>query len=181
MAEVNRAIGRDTQAVRVNQRFASDLVENGCDRTIRGDALKERQFNMNFPTSISLGGKTIQTVAMAAPVPENNADYHWDAYAMSDRELRRTFSMQTCCGCHCGDTKTQFFHITPRPAGKEAVVSAYMKMGGEKATVQDPGSKRKVTLQEMDERQLVFESLLNPGLSSTKVRRIREARLARAH
>lgn len=35
--------------------------------TARGDALRERQFNMAFPTTVTLGNETIQTVAMAAP------------------------------------------------------------------------------------------------------------------
>ena len=31
--------------------------------------------------------------------------------------------MQTCCGCHCGDTQTQFFHIEPRGVGEQAKIS----------------------------------------------------------
>jgi hypothetical protein len=100
---------------------------------------------------------------------------------MNASRVRRAFSLQTCCGCHCGDTRTQFFHIEPRGQGEAAKLSNYMQMSGEKVVVRDPGSKRQIKLQEMDERKLVFESFLNPGLSSVEVRRIREGRLERAH
>lgn len=56
-----------------------------------------------------------------------------------------------------------------------------MRLGSEKVTVRDPGSKRQVQLQEMDERRIVFEGVLNPGLSSQDTRKIREKRLERAH
>jgi hypothetical protein len=147
----------------------------------RSDALGERLFNMNFPTTVKLGSEMIPVVAMVSPVPGNNADYHWDAHSMNASRVRRAFSLQTCCGCHCGDTRTQFFHIEPRGQGEAAKLSNYMQMSGEKVVVRDPGSKRQIKLQEMDERKLVFESFLNPGLSSVEVRRIREGRLERAH
>lgn len=147
----------------------------------RSDALRERMFNMAFPTSVKLGSETIPVVAMVSPVPENNAEYHWDAHSMNASKIRRAFSLQTCCGCHCGDTKTQFFHIEPRAKGEAAKLSGYLQVGGEPVVVRDPASNRQIKLQEMDERKVVFESFLNPGLSSVEVRKIRESRLKRAH
>ena len=147
----------------------------------RGDVLRERQFNMAFPATVRLDGESIPVVAMAAPVPGNNANYHWDAHSMNASYLRRAFSMQTCCGCHCGDTATRFFHIEPRPAGKEASLSRYLARKADKVVIRDPASRRQVKLQEMEERRIVFEEFLNPGLTNTKAAGIRERRRERAH
>ena len=47
--------------------------------------------------------------------------------------------------------------------------------------IRDPASRRQVKLQEMEERRIVFEEFLNPGLTNTKAAGIRERRRERAH
>ena len=148
--------------------------------TVRDKIAGGPHFNLAFPTR-ARPGSLLPVVAMVAPVPGNNADYHWDGYSMKDAALRRSFSLQTCCGCHCGDTGTAFFHIEPRRAGEQSQLSDFMRMDGKVTVVDDPGSRRQVELNEMLERRLVFESLLNPDVSVTRVRQIRAKRLARAH
>ena len=33
----------------------------------------------------------------------------------------RIFSLNTCSGCHCGETETDFYHIEPRREGEASV------------------------------------------------------------
>jgi hypothetical protein len=49
-------------------------------------------------------------------------------------EARRTFSFNTCNGCHGAETNTDFSHIAPRPYGQEAQLSCFLTG----CTVDDP-------------------------------------------
>lgn len=131
--------------------------------TARADVLRSPILNLTLPAVADLKDKpTLGTIV--APVPGNDADYHWDARAVGTHSLRRAFSMQTCCGCHCGDTGTQFFHIAPREKGKASVLSKYLVGDGKNDVVRDPGSGREIKLQELKDRRTVFEKMLNPKI-----------------
>lgn len=143
--------------------------------TARADVLRTPVLNLALPAVAELkGSPTLGT--MVAPVPDNNADYHWDARAVGSHSLRRAFSMQTCCGCHCGDTGTQFFHIAPREKGKPSALSKYLTGDGDRDVVRDPGSGRVVKLQELKNRRTVFEKLLNPKIRRSDALKFRERR-----
>lgn len=43
-----------------------------------------------------------------------------------DREARHRFSLNTCNGCHTGETFNEFTHVKPRPFGTEAALSGFM-------------------------------------------------------
>jgi hypothetical protein len=43
-----------------------------------------------------------------------------------DRGARHLFSLNTCSGCHAGETNTAFTHITPTPFGTPAGLSGFM-------------------------------------------------------
>ncbi|HET9531347.1 MAG TPA: hypothetical protein VFQ92_13405, partial [Blastocatellia bacterium] len=45
---------------------------------------------------------------------------------ISSREARHKFSLQTCNGCHQGETETAFTHIQPTPFGTPAGLSSFM-------------------------------------------------------
>ena len=66
---------------------------------------------------------------MHAPmrVPPGNT-YHWrgnTAFAMIPLN-RREFSLNTCSGCHKGETKNEFTHVRPRAVNTESVLSGFM-------------------------------------------------------
>jgi hypothetical protein len=123
----------------------------------------------------------LPVTAVVSPVAENNANYHWDGWGLNNAELRRSFSMQTCCGCHCGDTNTPFFHIAPRQAGQPATISQYLRTNGKRWRVRDPGNKRSLLSTEMEDRKRLFESILNPDLRHREIQKIRERRSGREH
>lgn len=50
------------------------------------------------------------------PVPPNN----WPSPPANVREIRRQYSLNTCQGCHNGETKTVFTHVRPLPYGEPA-------------------------------------------------------------
>ncbi len=50
------------------------------------------------------------------------------------RRSRHKFSLNTCSGCHAGETGTDFTHVAPRAAGQASVLSPFLRGG----TVTDP-------------------------------------------
>ncbi|MCP3140949.1 Ig-like domain-containing protein [Pyxidicoccus xibeiensis] len=52
-------------------------------------------------------------------------DFFWQAPG-TDPEARHQFSLNTCNGCHAGETRTGFLHVGPRPPGQEAFLSPFL-------------------------------------------------------
>ncbi|WP_342377299.1 hypothetical protein NVS55_38440 [Myxococcus stipitatus] len=63
-------------------------------------------------------------------------DFFWRAPNVSN-EVRHKFSLNTCSGCHSGETQTEFVHVAPRAKGAASVLSAYLRG----TTVTDPVTK----------------------------------------
>ncbi|WP_205525583.1 Ig-like domain-containing protein [Pyxidicoccus trucidator] len=51
--------------------------------------------------------------------------FFWDAPGV-DSEARHQFSLNTCNGCHAGETQTVFLHVGPRSPGQTAFLSPFM-------------------------------------------------------
>jgi hypothetical protein len=66
----------------------------------------------------------------SSKVPE---DFFWRAPSVGG-EARHKFSLNTCNGCHAGETATEFTHISNRAAGQPAQLSLFLRGG----TVRDP-------------------------------------------
>jgi hypothetical protein len=82
----------------------------------------------------------------------NNIDI-WNAPGITNPEARHKFSLNTCNGCHGGETQTGFLHVFPRGAGQVAQLSAFLT--GE--TVTDiNGTQRR--LSELFRRRQLLES-----------------------
>ena len=120
-------------------------------------------------------------VAHVAPVPNNNDEYHWDGWGLAEVNLRRAFSTQTCCGCHCGDTNTAFFHIGPRDRGEAAPLSKFLRTDGSRWRARDPNGGRSFLSAEMDLRREVFKAALNPEVSANKLRELLASRRGAPH
>jgi hypothetical protein len=77
-----------------------------------------------------LGGKAHVTGPPIAPPP---FAHHWDgdptggspAQIINDN-TRHVFSLNTCSGCHAGETQTGFTHIDPAPFGTPAPLSQFL-------------------------------------------------------
>jgi hypothetical protein len=101
---------------------------------------------------------------------------HWDGWGMGNDALRRDISMQSCCGCHCGDTNTKFYHIAPRAEGAKAVISQFLRTDGSSWSLKDPASLKSMRSHEMEDRERFFASILDPNMSVLEKRKIRESR-----
>lgn len=73
-------------------------------------------FNTSSGQIRLLGGKAINFVG---------ADTHWDMPAVSS-DLRHKLSLNTCNGCHSGETDTPFAHVESRHWGEEALLSPFL-------------------------------------------------------
>jgi hypothetical protein len=75
---------------------------------------------LDFPPGVHfLGG--------AAPVPNNDPNFHWNGNPKIATYLEREkFSLATCNGCHAGETKTLFTHIKPAMFGTVAGLSSFL-------------------------------------------------------
>lgn len=78
-----------------------------------------------------LGGKAHTPFPPAGPVDvANNTPHHWDGAASGAAILndfdRHVFSLNTCSGCHGGETQTFFTHIDPAPFNSEAGLSGFL-------------------------------------------------------
>ncbi len=109
------------------------------------------------PTTSFLGGKS------HVPSPSS----HWNgamvagpAFITSDK-ARHVFSLNTCSGCHGGETGTVFLHINTANFGSEASLSGFLTG----ITVTDPagrpsGAPATRTFNDLEERRLDFNLLV---------------------
>lgn len=55
-------------------------------------------------------------------------NFAWDAQGM-DPQARHKFSINTCNGCHAGETRTNFLHVGTRGPGQQAFLSPFLVSG----------------------------------------------------
>lgn len=134
-----------------------------------------------LPPFFGSGSDSRPLLAVVAKVPDNDANFHWDGWGLRDDQMRRAFSMQTCCGCHCGDTSTRFFHVEPRSLTAEAGLSKYLRTDGSRWRSRDPASRTSFLSAEIEDRKRLYQGLLNPGLPLREIKRIRGSRIGRVH
>jgi hypothetical protein len=82
-----------------------------------------------------------------------NFGHTWRAPGITNNEARFHFSVNTCNGCHAGETNTAFLHVSPRNVGQVAVLSGYLTG----TTVPDPVTGQPRTFNDLATRT---ESLL---------------------
>ena len=67
---------------------------------------------------------------LGGSAPMFTQSFFWDGPAPAGTsvptELRHKFSLNTCNGCHAGETATPFTHVFPRAAGQEAALSDFL-------------------------------------------------------
>lgn len=55
-----------------------------------------------------------------------NPNMFWRAPGVTNNEARFRFSINTCNGCHAGETGTPFLHVSPRNLGQVAALSTFL-------------------------------------------------------
>ncbi len=88
----------------------------------------------------------------AAKIPDG---FFWRAPGVT-AEARHKFSLNTCSGCHAGETGTDFTHIAPRAAGHASVLSAFLRGG----TVRDPVTQEPRTFDDLGRRATDLAALV---------------------
>ena len=136
--------------------------------------------NVALPEKLRVGKKFIPVATGAAKVAGNDKDHHFAGRGMSE-EMRRNFSMQTCTGCHCGETGSEYFHIAPRKQGTAARLSAFLDIRGKTLRHRTPAGRTRYSYQEVKDRILTMEAYLNPSLKKKEFEKIRAQRKGRAH
>ena len=137
--------------------------------------------SFTLPPNFVSAGKSLPVKTHVAQVRDNDATFHWDGWGLRDEGLRRAFSMQTCCGCHCGDTSSTFFHIAPASAESEATLSKFLRTDGSRWRPKDPSNGRSFLSSEIEDRKQLFANLLNPSMTRKALDQIRGTRAARVH
>ena len=126
-----------------------------------GNFIKENQADILAERHVvpaSRGG--IPFLGPSAFVP---LDLFWRAPGVSN-EARHKFSMNTCNGCHAGETQTEFVHVAPREAGRVAALSPYLKG----TTVTDPVTKSTRVLNDLGRRAEDLKALVCPSAAQLK-------------
>jgi hypothetical protein len=111
----------------------------------RADVLRE-----THQVPASLEGAPFQAGALI-----NKLDY-WRATGVVSEELRHKFSLNTCDGCHGGETSTSFFHVFPRNAGRPSVLSTFLTG----ATERDPSTGEDRVYDELARRRRLVEAIV---------------------
>jgi hypothetical protein len=106
----------------------------------------------------SLGG-----VPFLAAMARTPLDFFWRAPGVSS-EARHKFSMNTCSGCHAGETQTEFVHVAPRSAGRVAALSPYLKG----TTVTDPVTRSTRVFDDLGRRAEDLKALVCPSATQLK-------------
>jgi hypothetical protein len=70
---------------------------------------------------------------LGAATGQSPAAYHWDGTSsanastfITDDNARFNYSLQSCSGCHAGETQTAFTHINPAFFGRQAGLSGFL-------------------------------------------------------
>jgi hypothetical protein len=134
---------------------------------------------VTLPLQIEVRRELVDVSGFASVAKDDTA--HWDGWGMGNQTLRRNISLQSCCGCHCGDTNTAFYHVAPRVAGEASVTSTFLRTDGRSWSLKDPGSLKRIRSHEMEDRQKFLESLLDPAMPASEKRKIRDSRMMRVH
>lgn len=108
-----------------------------------------------------LTGKQQMPAAMlapAAPVP-NPQPVVWNAPDLRLRQVRHSFALNTCNGCHLAETATPFVHVATRSVDEIAPLSAFMTG----STVRDPVTGEPHAFNDLDRRAKDLAKLLKLG------------------
>jgi hypothetical protein len=91
-----------------------------------------------------------------AHVFTNSSRDFWNAPGITNSTLRHRFSLNTCNGCHGGETQTTFLHVSPRAASAESALSGFLTG----VSVRDPVTGIPRTLDDLANRAAILTTFL---------------------
>ena len=126
-------------AVVYNAKISSNLNVDRLVRFMNNNTVNIENNNYDVPPQFEnqnfLGGKAVIQFPPVGPVNTgSNVPHHWggalDLFPNSgdiiSYKARHIFSLNTCSGCHGGETQTGFTHIDPVGYGTEATLSGFL-------------------------------------------------------
>ena len=161
----NRALSRWLKRQDIQPTDTPDLPDPDS-RTIIREA--GAMANIGLPDSVALAGATYTIATGSSIVTGNDKKHHWDGRSISE-EMRRNLSLQSCAGCHCGETGTAYFHIAPRKEGEAAPVSDFLNLKGKTLSQSSPAGGKRHRYEEIQDRVLCLEAYLNPDFEKEGV------------
>ncbi len=119
---------REFHLARDTGRLVPAVLQQTPDRSFKGSTLLARFIDDNQSRILAethdlparLDDAPFQAGALI-----NQLD-HWDAPGIQNSEARYRFSLNTCDGCHGGETFTSFFHVFPRGPGEQSLLSGFL-------------------------------------------------------
>jgi hypothetical protein len=131
----------------------------------------------SFPISVRLTGQkeAVGLMGASALLPGNPMDFHWEVSDLRNKQMARNFSMQTCTGCHGGETRCDDgCHVKVDSDGNSTVLSAFLTKVKAGSTAPDG---------EMADRAAILKALFHPEdrLATMDLLRIMEKRNRRTH
>jgi hypothetical protein len=86
----------------------------------------------------------------------------WNPAGVNNPEARHLLAVNTCDGCHGGETGTGFLHVSPRAKGQVAPISGFLTG----TTVSDPVSGKSRTFDDLARRKNDFATFLCTGAAA---------------
>ncbi|MFZ5438834.1 MAG: hypothetical protein ACOZQL_02435 [Myxococcota bacterium] len=150
----------------VNGQLVESTVAQTTDLSLNNSATLANYINTN--TAALLAGThvvptTFNGVNFRGGSALTNFGHFWNAPGITSAEARFRFSVNTCNGCHAGETGTGFLHVFPRNAGAVSSLSGFVTG----TTVSDPVSGQARTFNELQGRSASLAEVLCTGAPST--------------
>jgi subtilase family serine protease len=89
----------------------------------------------------------------------DSPSFFWNAPGINNAQARHLFSLNTCNGCHGGETNTPFLHVSTRSANSESSLSGFLTG----ITVFDPVTGTPRAMNDLQRRNADLQSLLCGG------------------
>lgn len=107
-----------------NQHFLTQNTVNQTPANTLDGTLALRNFVNSGLTDVPLRWPSIADPFKGGSSEADNFQFHWDEPGIFPRQARHEFSLNTCNGCHAGETATVFTHI--KPGSIPAALSGFM-------------------------------------------------------
>lgn len=121
------------------------------------------------PLQFAVPPSTVGAPFVGGSAPTDSGMF-WDHRSITDRQARHMFSLQTCNGCHAGETRTGFTHVSPAPFGSPAGLSQFMT--GTNPDVTDPADGTPVRhFNDIERRAIDLDALVNSSCLFELIRR----------
>jgi hypothetical protein len=128
------------------------------------NTLRLRDFINQNQTAILTGKHVVPPSFQAAPFRAgaivNNIDF-WAAPGIVNNDARQIFSLNTCNGCHGGETNTFFLQVSPRIATQPAALSGFLTG----VTLPDPVSGKSRSFNDLARRVRDLRTLACPAVA----------------